>query len=377
MFDSLNGVSVLLVIETNSTRKIMSTALTLRNARAVYSAGDGETALVYFRQHAPDIIVTELDLSPMSGLKMAQRIRGKHTTPGVRDVPIILMAGNKESLSIPHVRDAGFDELLMVPFSVDSLVDRILFTLNNPRQFIDTDSYAGPDRRRYNDPDYTGSRRREDDKAKQIAHVPAGGLADPALDTPPGEIPADWPEHERALVMAETLFDHYIKHHELILMKLRHAQQATELGFRDPHAQKPDNHRKKYDDLWREIIGAFSETSVTEDEIFKIENLINVIPENIKHEYVNLVNNDHKLKEKEQHIDASDYLNVRKDVDHLQSAPNPLSGLTAGDYKEAAVPHRTDDSSEGSEKTTAEKAKSEAKIQYRAEIFNPEYYQKG
>ena len=49
---------------------------------------------------------------------------------------------------VTEARDAGVNEFLIKPFSVDGLKRRIIATVNNPRDFIEVESYFGPDRRR-------------------------------------------------------------------------------------------------------------------------------------------------------------------------------------------------------------------------------------
>jgi hypothetical protein len=59
-------------------------------------------------------------------------------------------------------------EFLAKPISAKSLYERILNVVANPRPFIKTKSYFGPDRRRNVNSSYVGPERRKGGKAEVI-----------------------------------------------------------------------------------------------------------------------------------------------------------------------------------------------------------------
>ena len=60
----------------------------------------------------------------------------------------------------PVARDAGVTEFLAKPISAKGLYQRILNVVANPRPFIKTKTYFGPDRRRNTNNAYIGPERR-------------------------------------------------------------------------------------------------------------------------------------------------------------------------------------------------------------------------
>jgi hypothetical protein len=58
-------------------------------------------------------------------------------------------------------RDAGVTEFLAKPISAKALYNRILHIILNPRPFIKTETYFGPDRRRNVNAKYSGPERRK------------------------------------------------------------------------------------------------------------------------------------------------------------------------------------------------------------------------
>jgi hypothetical protein len=66
-------------------------------------------------------------------------------------------------------RDAGVTEFLAKPISANALYQRVLNIVANPRPFIKTKTYFGPDRRRNVNPNYNGPERRKGGKADVIS----------------------------------------------------------------------------------------------------------------------------------------------------------------------------------------------------------------
>src|SRR6185295_80816 len=81
------------------------------------------------------------------GMELTQMIRqpGANSNPYV---PIIMLTGHSEKKRVIAARDAGVTEFLAKPISAKGLYQRVLNVVANPRPFIRTKSYFGPDRRR-------------------------------------------------------------------------------------------------------------------------------------------------------------------------------------------------------------------------------------
>jgi CheY-like chemotaxis protein len=101
------------------------------------------------------------------GLELTQMIRqpGANSNPYV---PIIMLTGHSEKRRVIAARDAGITEFLAKPISAKLLYERILNVVANPRPFIKTKTYFGPDRRRGMNTGYTGPERRKGGKADVI-----------------------------------------------------------------------------------------------------------------------------------------------------------------------------------------------------------------
>src|SRR3546814_1685570 len=81
-------------------------------------------------------------------------------------VPIIMVTAQSEEWKVMKARDAGVTEFLVKPFSAKTMARRITVVVENPRQFVRTDEFFGPDRRRHVISNYTGQERRKELMAK-------------------------------------------------------------------------------------------------------------------------------------------------------------------------------------------------------------------
>jgi FixJ family two-component response regulator len=77
--------------------------------------------------------------------------------------PVIMITGHSTMKRVNEARDVGVNEFLSKPVTARGILERITRVVENPRAFVRTQDYFGPDRRRRNDPGYDGLRRRASD----------------------------------------------------------------------------------------------------------------------------------------------------------------------------------------------------------------------
>ncbi len=77
--------------------------------------------------------------------------------------PVIMITGHSTMKRVNEARDVGVTEFLSKPVTARGVLERINRVVENPRPFVRTGDYFGPDRRRRNDPAYEGPKRRASD----------------------------------------------------------------------------------------------------------------------------------------------------------------------------------------------------------------------
>ncbi len=159
-FEKLN---VLVVEDTAPMLKLVVSVLDTLGVGRIHTAVDGEEAYETFRKENPDIVVADWHMVPVSGIELVDTIRTSHDSPN-KTVPIIMMTGYSALPRVSEARDRGVTEFLVKPFSANDLARRIAYVINQPRDFIDSPEYFGPDRRRRKLENFKGPHRRKADR---------------------------------------------------------------------------------------------------------------------------------------------------------------------------------------------------------------------
>lgn len=156
-------VSVLIVEDNAPMLGLLKSLLGIYGFRSILTAKDGDEGFRIFCNTKPDLVITDWMMKPVDGISFSRRIRNDPLSPDPF-IPIILMTGFSQKRRVMQARDAGVTEFLVKPFSARDLYRRITQIVERPRQFVRSENFFGPDRRRKNTENYDGPRRRESDE---------------------------------------------------------------------------------------------------------------------------------------------------------------------------------------------------------------------
>lgn len=117
----------------------------LTNVTRVISAEEAIKAL--HKKHF-DILITEWEMKPTSGLDMVKSIR-QLQVPHIAMIPVIMLTARAEKMDVVEARDAGVTEFLVKPFTAKALFNRLEHIIDFPRDFIIAKEFVGHDRRRH------------------------------------------------------------------------------------------------------------------------------------------------------------------------------------------------------------------------------------
>lgn len=146
--------------------------------RDTFDANNTEIGYQRFIETSPDIVF--IDWGPdFDGIMLTKKIRsgGKSENPWVA---VIVCTAYTEKYRIIEARDGGVTEFLAKPVSAKSIYSRIVSAIDDPRSFVHSNTFNGPDRRRKNIP-YPGEERRQDwcpmktnkqEKIRELARSP-------------------------------------------------------------------------------------------------------------------------------------------------------------------------------------------------------------
>lgn len=160
-------LTVLIVEDSQPMREVLRAILQAIGIKNIIDARDGLHAIRKLSQYQVDLIITDWVMEEMDGLTFTRWVRTSRDSPD-EFLPIIMVTGHTEEQKIKLARDAGVTEFMAKPLTGVGLLQRICAVVENPRPFVRTDNYFGPDRRRKVEP-YDGEERRESELRNQDA----------------------------------------------------------------------------------------------------------------------------------------------------------------------------------------------------------------
>lgn len=95
----------------------------------------------------PDVCYVDCEMSDMEGLEFISAVRALDTA--ARQLPIIMLTGHSDLTHLNAARDRGVTEFLTKPVTARTILTRLQAVIYQPRPFVDTPAYVGPDRRRH------------------------------------------------------------------------------------------------------------------------------------------------------------------------------------------------------------------------------------
>jgi len=113
----------------------------------VERAADGEEAFKRLNAAVPDLIVSDVMMEPMDGIAFTRRLRTHRASPNPH-IPVILLTAHTDRTTVIEARDAGVNAFVAKPVSIDEMRRKIELVIKDPRRFIRSEDYVGPDRRR-------------------------------------------------------------------------------------------------------------------------------------------------------------------------------------------------------------------------------------
>lgn len=107
---------------------------------------DPEEAMAKIATTTFNLMIIDDDMPGMSGFDMIAAIR---RDPASRNytAPIILVSANPTKAFVRQARDCGASLVIAKPIVPGVLLSRIQWLARNPRAFVTSDCYRGPDRR--------------------------------------------------------------------------------------------------------------------------------------------------------------------------------------------------------------------------------------
>jgi two-component system chemotaxis response regulator CheY len=112
---------MLLADDSVTTHRVMELTFAGQGIR-VTAVTDGEQAVAWMNATRPDIVVAEVALPRVDGFSLSEHVR---RTPGLSDVPVLLMTGTFDVVDEARVRACGAAGIIVRPFEPEAVIKRV------------------------------------------------------------------------------------------------------------------------------------------------------------------------------------------------------------------------------------------------------------
>ncbi len=162
---NLEKASILLM-DTSWGVELLSRIFQGFGARRLYRCRTPDEAASILTKMPVDLIVTEAMIEEHNIYEFVRSIRQRTDIEPNRFVPVIVLSAHTPTEQVAEARDCGANFLVAKPLSPRVVMDRVLWVANGKRKYLETDTYAGPDRRFRDEPPPAGvaGRRKGDPK---------------------------------------------------------------------------------------------------------------------------------------------------------------------------------------------------------------------
>ncbi len=143
----LDDLNVFILDDNRHMRLLTKSILHAFGVKNIGEAGDAAEAFTELRHFTADVIIVDWHMEPLDGLDFVRLVRTAKDSPNPY-LPIIMLTGFTEYRRVEEARDAGVNEFLAKPISPRDLYSRFASIIDNPRSFVRSKTYFGPDRRR-------------------------------------------------------------------------------------------------------------------------------------------------------------------------------------------------------------------------------------
>ncbi len=156
---SLERLRALVVDDNHHMITLVKTILRGFGVKDVLEAHDAVEAFELMNSTHVDFLIVDIAMEPLSGLGFVKLVRTADDSPS-KYVPVIMLTAYSEKSAVESARDAGATEFCAKPVTATEIYRKVAAVVNQPRQFVRTRQYFGPDRRRHKKADFDGKDRR-------------------------------------------------------------------------------------------------------------------------------------------------------------------------------------------------------------------------
>jgi two-component system, chemotaxis family, chemotaxis protein CheY len=124
------NMRILIVDDFKTMLKIIRSLLKQLGFNNVDEAADGTEALAQIAQNQYDLIISDWNMEPMSGIDLLKAVRAN---PATKSIPFIMITAESKTENVILAKQAGVSNYIVKPFNADTLADKMTAVLGKFR----------------------------------------------------------------------------------------------------------------------------------------------------------------------------------------------------------------------------------------------------
>ena len=121
------GALILVADDDGDVRELVVFRLERAGYRVV-TAADGQEAVEVALERSPDVCVIDVMMPKLDGYQVTERLR---SSPGLAEVPIVLLTASVEDAAVSRGFEVGASDYIKKPFGPQELLERIAAALGS------------------------------------------------------------------------------------------------------------------------------------------------------------------------------------------------------------------------------------------------------
>ncbi len=119
--------TVLVVDDSGTIRRIVSTFLKDKGCKDIIQASDGLKAISKMEEKKPDLIISDWNMPNLNGLEFLKIVRG---TEEYKDIPFLMLTAEAQKQNVMEAVAAGVSNYVIKPFSNEELSKKVKMVLS-------------------------------------------------------------------------------------------------------------------------------------------------------------------------------------------------------------------------------------------------------
>ena len=122
------NMPILIVDDYKTMLRIIRNLLNKLNFTNVQEAADGKTALQKLRSNPVELVISDWNMEPMTGLQLLREVRAD---ANLKDTPFIMITAESKTENVVAAKEAGVSNYIVKPFNAETLKTKLVSVLGD------------------------------------------------------------------------------------------------------------------------------------------------------------------------------------------------------------------------------------------------------